>query len=97
VFPIYASDYFYVVVFNIKKPKIMVILDNSDSGYKYLKEQNYSSHKAVAKMRPFIPKLKWQTSNNHVDCGVFAMIHMENYVGDAAKNWEFGLCEESDE
>nr|GEV98161.1 hypothetical protein [Tanacetum cinerariifolium] len=30
-------------------------------------------------------------------CGVFAMIHMENYVGDAAKNWEFGLCEESDE
>nr|GEW81538.1 cytochrome P450 [Tanacetum cinerariifolium] len=51
----------------------------------------------LAKMRPFIPKLKWRTSNNHVDCGVFAMIHMENYVGDAAKNWEFGLCEESDE
>nr|GEY92342.1 ulp1 protease family, C-terminal catalytic domain-containing protein [Tanacetum cinerariifolium] len=25
------------------------------------------------------------------------MIHMKNYVGDAAKNWEFGLCEESDE
>ena len=48
-------------------------------------------------MRPFIPKLKWQTSNNHVDCGVFAMIHMENYFGDATKNWEFGLCEESDE
>ncbi|GKF01421.1 hypothetical protein Tco_0028344, partial [Tanacetum coccineum] len=24
-------------------------------------------------------------------------IHMENYVGDAAKNWKFGLCEESDE
>nr|GEY33842.1 cytochrome P450 [Tanacetum cinerariifolium] len=44
-----------------------------------------------------IPKLKWRTSNNHVDCGVFAIIHMENYVGDAAKNWEFGLCEKSDE
>nr|GEY77643.1 peptidase C48, SUMO/sentrin/Ubl1 [Tanacetum cinerariifolium] len=48
-------------------------------------------------MRPFIPKLKWRTSNNHVDCGVFAMIHMENYVGDATKNYEFGLCKESDE
>nr|GEZ17518.1 hypothetical protein [Tanacetum cinerariifolium] len=46
---------------------------------RYLKEQNHSSHEAVAKMRPFIPKLKWRTSNNHVDCGVFAMIHMENY------------------
>nr|GEX42596.1 ulp1 protease family, C-terminal catalytic domain-containing protein [Tanacetum cinerariifolium] len=114
-FPIYASDHFYVVVFNIKKPKTMVILDNSYSGYgyaskykeacdplktlssRYLKELNHSSHETVAKMRPFIPKLKWRTSNNHVDCGVFAMIHMENYVGDAAKNWEFGLCEESDE
>nr|GEX88626.1 hypothetical protein [Tanacetum cinerariifolium] len=114
-FPIYASDHFYFMVFNIKKPKIMIILDNSDSGYtyaskykeacdplkklfsRYLKEQNYSSHEAVAKMRPFIPKLKWRTSNNHVDCRVFAMIHMENYVGDTAKNYEFGLCEESDE
>ncbi|GJX84146.1 ulp1 protease family, C-terminal catalytic domain-containing protein, partial [Tanacetum coccineum] len=27
-FPIYASDHFYVVVFNIKKLKTMVILDN---------------------------------------------------------------------
>ncbi|GKE52183.1 ulp1 protease family, C-terminal catalytic domain-containing protein [Tanacetum coccineum] len=87
-FPIYASDHFYVVVFNIKKPKTMVILDNSDSGYtyaskykeacdplkklfsRYLKELNHKCHKAVAKMRPFIPKLKWQTSNNHVDCGL---------------------------
>nr|GEU48854.1 ulp1 protease family, C-terminal catalytic domain-containing protein [Tanacetum cinerariifolium] len=96
-FPIYASGHFYVVVFKIKKPKTMVILDNSDSGYgyaskykeacdplkklfsRYLKEQNHSSHEAVAKMRQFILMLKWRTSNNHVDCGVFAMIHMENY------------------
>nr|GEX96354.1 hypothetical protein [Tanacetum cinerariifolium] len=92
-FPIYASDHFYVVVFNIKKPKTIVILDNSDSGYTYASKYkeacdplNHSSYEAVAKMRPFIPKLKWRTSNNHVDCGVFAMIHMENYVGDAAKN-----------
>nr|GFA16903.1 ubiquitin-specific protease 13 [Tanacetum cinerariifolium] len=46
---------------------------------RYLKEQNHSSHEAVAKMRPLILKLKWRTFNNHVDCGVFAMIHMENY------------------
>nr|GEV45478.1 hypothetical protein [Tanacetum cinerariifolium] len=34
-FLIYASDHFYVVVFNIKKPKTMVILYNNDSGYTY--------------------------------------------------------------
>nr|GEY58087.1 hypothetical protein [Tanacetum cinerariifolium] len=33
--------------------------------FMYLKEQNHSSYEALAKMRPFIPKLKWQTSNNH--------------------------------
>nr|GEV35475.1 ulp1 protease family, C-terminal catalytic domain-containing protein [Tanacetum cinerariifolium] len=56
-FSIYASDQFYVVVFNIKKQRPW-----------YLKEQNHSSHEVVAKMRPFIPKLKWRTLNNHVDC-----------------------------
>nr|GEZ45980.1 hypothetical protein [Tanacetum cinerariifolium] len=97
-FLIYASDHFYVVVFNIKKPKTMVILDNSDSGYGYASKYKEACD-PLKKLfsRPFIPKLKWRTSNNHVDCGVFAMIHMENYVGDAAKNWEFGLCEDSDE
>nr|GEU32295.1 hypothetical protein [Tanacetum cinerariifolium] len=65
-FPIYASDHFYVMVFNIKKPKTMVILDNSDSGYGYA-----SKYKEA--------------------CDPF------NYVGDAAKNWGSGLCEESDE
>ncbi|GJY05641.1 peptidase C48, SUMO/sentrin/Ubl1 [Tanacetum coccineum] len=64
---------------------------------RYLNKSEHSSPQAVAKMRPFIPKLKWLTLNNLVDCGVFAMIHMENYVGDAPKNWEFGLCEESNE
>ncbi|GJW01805.1 hypothetical protein Tco_1557056 [Tanacetum coccineum] len=71
--------------------------EDEKDGDEYLKEQNHSSHEAVAKMRPFIPKLKLRTLNNHVDCGVFSIIHMENYVGDVAKNWEFGLCEESDE
>ncbi|GJW01807.1 hypothetical protein Tco_1557058 [Tanacetum coccineum] len=63
----------------------------------YLKEQNHKCHEVVAKMRPFIPKLKWRTSNNHVDCGVFAMIHMENYVVMLQIYGEFVLCEESDE
>ncbi|PWA71205.1 hypothetical protein CTI12_AA282960 [Artemisia annua] len=39
---------------------------------------------------------KWKTNNNHVDCRVFAMIHMESYVGETVKNWDVGLCQESD-
>ncbi|PWA71217.1 hypothetical protein CTI12_AA283080 [Artemisia annua] len=39
---------------------------------------------------------KWKTNDNHVDCGVFAMIHMESYVGEPVKDWDAGLCQESD-
>nr|GEY49356.1 hypothetical protein [Tanacetum cinerariifolium] len=109
-FLIYASDHFYVVVFNIKKPKTMVILDNSYSGYgyaskykeacdplkklfsRYLKEQNHSSHEAVAKMRPFIPKLKWRTSNNHrmrYKIATKIMLHQFNAISDKMVDFAF--------
>ncbi|PWA23268.1 hypothetical protein CTI12_AA629150 [Artemisia annua] len=34
--------------------------------------------------------------DNHVDCGVFAMIYMESYVGDSVSKWDVGLCPESE-
>ena len=37
--------------------------------------------------------MKWRTKNNHVDCGVFLMLHMESYNG--LKDWDCGLCLES--
>lgn len=37
--------------------------------------------------------MKWRTKNNHVDCGVFLMLHMEIYNG--LKNWDCGLSLES--
>ena len=33
---------------------------------------------------------------NHVDCAVFAMIHMESYMGQTAPKWDVGLCAESE-
>ncbi|GJX07139.1 ulp1 protease family, C-terminal catalytic domain-containing protein [Tanacetum coccineum] len=41
-FPIYASGHFYVVVFHLKSPSTMIILDNSDCGETY-----NSKYKAV--------------------------------------------------
>ncbi|GKC08146.1 hypothetical protein Tco_0999756, partial [Tanacetum coccineum] len=35
VFPIYAFGHFYVVVFHLKSPSAMIILDNSDCGETY--------------------------------------------------------------
>lgn len=37
--------------------------------------------------------MKWRTKKNHVDCGVFLMLHMESYNG--LEDWDCGLCLES--
>ncbi|GJW15752.1 ulp1 protease family, C-terminal catalytic domain-containing protein [Tanacetum coccineum] len=101
-----ASGHFYLVVFNTKKQTSMIILDNSDCGetydskYKglvnfwYLCDNQHPKHAAVAKIRARIPKLKWRTTTNHVDYGVFTMIHMESYIGEPAARWDVGLCTE---
>ncbi|GKB75067.1 ulp1 protease family, C-terminal catalytic domain-containing protein [Tanacetum coccineum] len=86
-FPICASGHFYVVVFHLKSPSAMIILDNSDCGETY-----NSKYKAVCE-----PLLKWSTTKNHSDCRVFTMIHLEHYFGKPVEQWDFGLCAESDE
>ncbi|GKB16696.1 hypothetical protein Tco_0850619 [Tanacetum coccineum] len=35
--------------------------------------------------------MKWRTTRNSTDCGVFTMFHMESYIGD----WICGLAKES--
>ncbi|GJW92953.1 hypothetical protein Tco_0172625 [Tanacetum coccineum] len=62
---------------------------------RYLCENNHPLHEKVAKVKPRIPKLKWSTTKNHVDCGVFLMIHMKSYIGEPTARWNVGLCTES--
>jgi len=36
-------------------------------------------------------KIEWHKENNFVDCGVFAMCHMESYMGEAEGEWHTGI------
>ncbi|GJR47912.1 ulp1 protease family, C-terminal catalytic domain-containing protein [Tanacetum coccineum] len=63
---------------------------------KYLCDNQHPKHDVVTKVKPRIPKLKWRTATNQVDCGFFAMIHMESYIGEPAARWDVGLCTESE-
>ncbi|KVH88035.1 hypothetical protein Ccrd_024581 [Cynara cardunculus var. scolymus] len=38
-------------------------------------------------------RMDWQTRNNFDDCGVFAVRHMETYMGDV-RTWNTGLSKE---
>ncbi|PWA49141.1 hypothetical protein CTI12_AA484260 [Artemisia annua] len=95
-----------------KSPSSMVILDNSPHTYavkykdacdllkeffaRFLLEHKHPKADNVMNVRGRVLQPKWKTNDNHVDCGVFAMIHMESYVGEPVKDWDAGLCQESD-
>ncbi|KAL3644388.1 hypothetical protein CASFOL_012320 [Castilleja foliolosa] len=36
-------------------------------------------------------KMHWRDENNRVDCGVYAMRHIETYMGGSLKSWRCGL------
>ncbi|PWA89949.1 hypothetical protein CTI12_AA105910 [Artemisia annua] len=90
----------------------MIILDNSPQTYaakykdafdllkeffaRFLLEHTHPKSDNVINARGRVLQLKWNTNDNHVDCGVFAMIHMEFYVGETVKNWDVSLCPESE-
>uniref|UniRef100_A0A251VEI3 Ulp1 protease family, C-terminal catalytic domain-containing protein n=1 Tax=Helianthus annuus TaxID=4232 RepID=A0A251VEI3_HELAN len=53
-------------------------------------------HPKMSPLEPEIMKMSWQTEKNFVDCGVFAMRHMETYTGKhvSKKEWDSGLSKE---
>ncbi|GJR65431.1 ulp1 protease family, C-terminal catalytic domain-containing protein [Tanacetum coccineum] len=52
-------------------------------------------HATVARVKHTIPKLKWKTKENFYDCGIFTMLHMENFNGGPASDFDCGLPVES--
>ncbi|GKD91088.1 ulp1 protease family, C-terminal catalytic domain-containing protein [Tanacetum coccineum] len=53
----------------------------------HLKEVQHQRAKDVLNKKPTILRPKWGTKDNNTDCGVFLMMHMENYNGETARNW----------
>ncbi|GKA87556.1 ulp1 protease family, C-terminal catalytic domain-containing protein [Tanacetum coccineum] len=51
-------------------------------------------HATVAKVKHTIPKAKWKTKENFYDCGIFTMLHMENFNGGPASDFDCGLPSE---
>ncbi|PWA41312.1 ulp1 protease family, C-terminal catalytic domain-containing protein [Artemisia annua] len=60
----------------------------------YLDQVKNQKVERIRNAKPTRMQMKWRTKNNHVDCGVFLMLHMETYHG--LMNWECGLFSESD-
>ncbi|PWA41563.1 hypothetical protein CTI12_AA552840 [Artemisia annua] len=106
-----SGHFYVVVFNIKKSVTSMIILDNSPQSYvakykdacdllkeffaRFLLEHTHPKSDNVMNVRGRVLHPKWKNNNNHVDCGVFAMIHMESYVGETVKNWDVGLCQKS--
>ncbi|GKB37124.1 ulp1 protease family, C-terminal catalytic domain-containing protein [Tanacetum coccineum] len=80
--------------YEAKYKKVCDVLKNMFS--MHLKEVQHPRAKEVLNKKPTILRPKWGTEENNTDCGVFLMMHMENYNGENARNWnlEFPTEEE---
>ncbi|GJT52751.1 ulp1 protease family, C-terminal catalytic domain-containing protein [Tanacetum coccineum] len=57
----------------------------------YLYHVKHPKAEAIEKAKISRMNMKWRTTRNSTDCGVFTMFHMESYIGD----WICGLDKES--
>ncbi|KAL8188548.1 hypothetical protein R6Q57_029836 [Mikania cordata] len=114
IVPILQDSHYYLICFNFKNETIDVI-DNMKGKMKpkqkyrlsritqamlnYLENHFPSLHNKLDRVVPTKLDLAWQTDKNFVDCGVFAMRHMETYKGKPINEWanDCGLKEEADQ
>ncbi|PWA89316.1 ulp1 protease family, C-terminal catalytic domain-containing protein [Artemisia annua] len=61
---------------------------------RYLASHKHEKASDIATKKTTLMKLKWGTKQNVIDCGVFVMMHMEQYGGKTLKNWKFDFPKE---
>lgn len=53
----------------------------------YLQSKGYKKYLDIKFLIPERLIMEWQTKFNNVDCGIFAISHMESYMGGGSENW----------
>lgn len=61
----------------------------------YMRSKDHRRVFDIEKLEPQRLVMKWQTEDNYVDCGIFAMRHMETYFGGGTRAWNSKLAIES--
>ncbi|KAK1355649.1 hypothetical protein POM88_048905 [Heracleum sosnowskyi] len=59
-----------------------------DNFVEYMAKFNERKSRKLRNARIVRLQMKWRTNGNNKDCGVFAMNHMETYMGNGLRNWD---------
>ncbi|GKA46848.1 peptidase C48, SUMO/sentrin/Ubl1 [Tanacetum coccineum] len=98
-FPIIAHGHYYLIVFNLKTGK-SVIIDNSESDATY--EGKYKDNVEFVNRNLTVTKkatnlqMKWKKKEEKIDHGLYMIMHMELYEGSTASQWKTGLLPENE-
>ncbi|KAF5818743.1 putative Ulp1 protease family catalytic domain, papain-like cysteine peptidase superfamily [Helianthus annuus] len=109
IFPIFENKHFYLICYDLKnldcsvidnmwvdqtvaeeatQLKVKIIFD------KYLEEVNHPKRIQIQQVFPRRLNLSWAVRGNKVDCGVYAIRHMETYMGVTSDKWHCGFPNE---
>ncbi|PWA93200.1 hypothetical protein CTI12_AA073630 [Artemisia annua] len=89
-FPIIAHGHYYVTVFDLDKGHAKEMLVH----YLYV-TKHPTLNKLVKETQPKIPKMKWKTKKNKIDCGLYMMMHMEMFEGEIGLKWKTNIVDEN--
>ncbi|KAL4575958.1 hypothetical protein LXL04_012045 [Taraxacum kok-saghyz] len=111
-FPIFHYDHYYIYVFDLKTNTVHLFDNRKDfpaDGYnkspkrmidffsRFLAKKKHPSAEVISKKQVKCEKMKWQTVYNDIDCGIFAMRHLECYTGGVISKFDCGLVKESEQ
>ncbi|KAK9053285.1 hypothetical protein SSX86_029918 [Deinandra increscens subsp. villosa] len=108
IIPIIQSHHYYMVSFNLKEAKTVIIDNSASEEYEtkyhgipeklknifemYLESISHPKAKNIKNSTLERLEMAWRTRSNYIDCGLFLMRHMETYMGD--NDWKCGFGEE---
>ncbi|MFS7903366.1 hypothetical protein Hanom_Chr01g00023211 [Helianthus anomalus] len=58
---------------------------------KYLKHVRHPRCNGIAARQPVRLEISWATIGNYEDCGIYAMRHMETWMGITEDRWDVGF------
>ncbi|PWA69434.1 ulp1 protease family, C-terminal catalytic domain-containing protein [Artemisia annua] len=61
----------------------------------YLYVTEHPSLTKFKEAQPKIPKMKWKTRKNKLDCGLYMMMHMEMFEGEIGLKWKTNIVDEN--
>nr|KAJ0184851.1 hypothetical protein LSAT_V11C900484990 [Lactuca sativa] len=95
--PVVRSFHIFLFVINLQHPEFVIIDNSKVDDHIDVNMVNCPNHQTemFSHVMPHRLEMPWRTINNHIDCGVFTMRHMETYMSGSMNEFKVGFKNKS--